>query len=238
MNRTGSTWNLDPPPGFQGLRDDLPLNFYFRHLPHWRQPGATYFVTFRLADSLPQAKLRELDLLRTELRLRIQNTGMRLDPRNPANSMVDSIHRQIVLRVERWLDEGYGDCWLGRPEANQFAADAVRFLDQQQYELGCFVIMPNHVHAVIRPYASDDQALAEILHSRKLWIANNVNRLVHRSGTFWQQESFDRIIRDEEHLYRCIQYIGRNPKRAGLTNQECSLWIQPSWTSLGWNFEQ
>ena len=56
-----ANWNLPAPPGFQGQRDDLPLKIYQQHLPHWRQDGATYFVTFRLHDSLPQAKLRELE---------------------------------------------------------------------------------------------------------------------------------------------------------------------------------
>jgi hypothetical protein len=53
-------WNLTAPPGFRGLRSDEGVTVYVRHLPHWRQRGATYFVTFRLADSLSQAKLREL----------------------------------------------------------------------------------------------------------------------------------------------------------------------------------
>src|SRR5262249_62338873 len=57
-------WNLPPPPGFQGLHPDNPVTVYQRHLPHWRQDGATYFVTFRLADSLPQSKLDELALLK------------------------------------------------------------------------------------------------------------------------------------------------------------------------------
>ena len=61
---TVTTWNRPAPAGFQGLRDDLPLQVYSRHLPHWRQHGATYFVTFRLADSLPQSKLRELELIK------------------------------------------------------------------------------------------------------------------------------------------------------------------------------
>jgi hypothetical protein len=63
---TTGTWNRPAPPGFQGLRDDLPLNFYWRHLPHWRQDGATYVVTFRLVDSLPQAKLRELEQVKSD----------------------------------------------------------------------------------------------------------------------------------------------------------------------------
>jgi hypothetical protein len=59
-------WNLPPPPGFQGLHPDKPLTGYYRFLPHWRQDGATYFVTFRQNDSLPKAKLDELKLLKEE----------------------------------------------------------------------------------------------------------------------------------------------------------------------------
>lgn len=57
-------WNLPPPPGFQGLHPDKALRVYERHLPHWRQEGATYFVTAHLGDSLPEAQLRELQALR------------------------------------------------------------------------------------------------------------------------------------------------------------------------------
>jgi len=49
-----------PPPGFRGLDPEKPLHFYRRHLPHWRQDGATYFVTFLLADALPEARVAEL----------------------------------------------------------------------------------------------------------------------------------------------------------------------------------
>ena len=51
-----ATWNLSAPPGFQGLRDDLDLSVYESHLPHWRQDGAMYFVTFRLQNSVAAAK--------------------------------------------------------------------------------------------------------------------------------------------------------------------------------------
>ena len=53
-------WNLPAPPGFHGLHPHKPLTMYHRNLPHWRQDGATYFVTYRLADSLPQCKVDEL----------------------------------------------------------------------------------------------------------------------------------------------------------------------------------
>ena len=61
-----ATFNLPPPTGFRGLNPDLPITVYHRHLPHWRQEGATYFATFRLADALPQEKLQFLKRLRDE----------------------------------------------------------------------------------------------------------------------------------------------------------------------------
>ena len=77
-------WNLPPPPGFQGLHPDKPVTVYVRHLPHWRQEGATYFVTFRLHDSLPQSKLQELDRVRHLWRV-IQYIGQ-----NPAKAGLGS----------------------------------------------------------------------------------------------------------------------------------------------------
>src|SRR5688572_17938087 len=98
------SWNLDPPPGFQGLREDLPLAVYERHLPHWRQPGATYFVNFRLADSLPQEKLRELAAFREE--------WARRQAARPAGDAREELAREIMQRIEGWLDQGMGSCHL------------------------------------------------------------------------------------------------------------------------------
>jgi hypothetical protein len=66
MGAPRTNWNLAPPPGFQGLREDLPVEVYEQLLPHWWQDRATYFVTFRLNDSLPQEKLEELRILKAE----------------------------------------------------------------------------------------------------------------------------------------------------------------------------
>lgn len=95
-------WNLSPPPGFQGLREDKPLEVYVRHLPHWRQEGATYFDTFRLGDSLPQVKLKELEMLRTEWRERHPPPWSKVD--------LESLAIETMQKVELWLDQGMGSC--------------------------------------------------------------------------------------------------------------------------------
>ena len=98
--------------------------------------------------------------------------------------------------------------------------------------------MPNHVHAIVRPMGSDDQELEDVLRLCKGRSARAINKHLGMSGPLWQRESYDRIIRDEEHLWRCLQYIGRNPKKAGLTNASCQLWINPEWEKIGWKFVQ
>jgi hypothetical protein len=97
--------------------------------------------------------------------------------------------------------------------------------------------MPNHVHVIVRPLLCDVEPLERILQSWKRHTALKINRLLAQSGTLWQDESFDRIIRDEEHLYRVLQYIGANPSKAGLTTAQCPTWIRPAWIELGWRFE-
>src|ERR1700732_2283329 len=100
-------WNLPPPPGFQGLHPDKPVTIYHRHLPHWRQDGATYFVTFRLADSLPQSKLQELTLLKQEWESK--------NPPPRSENKWEELSRMTMQRVESWLDQGMGSCLLKQP---------------------------------------------------------------------------------------------------------------------------
>lgn len=77
-------------------------------------------------------------------------------------------------------------------------------------------VMPNHVHALFR--ILDGHALAEILHAWKSFSANRANRLLRRTGGFWQREYYDHLVRSEDEFYRIVNYIAENPNRAGLRN--------------------
>jgi REP element-mobilizing transposase RayT len=222
-------WNLPPPPGFQGLHPDKPVTMYMRHLPHWRQEGATYFVTFRLNDSLPQAKLDELEQMRLEWE--------RQHPPPRTDAQLEQLSHETIRRVEQWLDQGIGSCRLKDRTIAKLVIDAMHHFDSQRYELGSYVVMPNHVHGIVRPLLSEDEPLERILQSWKRHSAREINRRFGLTGHLWQDESFDRIIRDEEHLWRVIQYIGANPGKAGLSRDQCAIWIRPEWVKLGWRFE-
>lgn len=228
---------LDPPPGFQGLSQQKEVQIYRRNLPHWRQDGATYFVTFRLHDAIPPDLRKELNRIKPEAR----------DPSSAAQPKeLDDVWKRYVRRLEHCLDDGYGSCLLREPKHSKIVGDALQFFDQSEgleetgvvprYELGSYVIMPNHVHAILRPLLPDAHSLEKILQSWKGFTTREINRSRDDGGSLWYQESFDRIVRDAEHLYRCVQYIGRNPRKAGLNEVICPRWIRPSWRKIGWDF--
>jgi REP element-mobilizing transposase RayT len=132
------------------------------------------------------------------------------------------------------MDAGHGACLFRHPKYAAELRRAILHFHEVRYEVGCFVIMANHCHLAIR-LLEDYQLEAEV-GAMKGVTANFVNRGEGRRGELWQQESFDRIIRDAEHLYRVVQYIGANPRRAGIACQDWNRWINPRWQVLGWNF--
>lgn len=198
-----------------------------RHLPHWRQDGATYFVTFRLADSLPQSKLRELK--------QIQVDWERRHPPPRSVEQEDQIAREIRERVERWLDQGMGSSRLKESGVADTIVESLLHFQDARYDLGSFVIMPNHVHLIVRPLDAARHDLEDILQGWKGFTARRIGVL--EDGRLWQEESYDHIIRDEAGLYRVVQYIGRNPRLARLNANEYRLWIRPEWEQIGWGFD-
>ncbi len=109
-----------------------------------------------------------------------------------------------------------GECLLKESRTRGIVDQALRHFDGQRYWLGHYVIMPNHVHAVVRPIQS--HLLKEILHSWKSYAAHRINKLLGRAGRFWQDESFDVVVRNEQHLEKASSYIRENPGKARLAN--------------------
>ncbi len=171
------------------------------NLPHWRQEGVTYFVTFRLADSLPQAKLDEW--------LRERDAWLATHPKPWDDAIHNDYHRQFTARLEKWLDAGHGSCVLARSELRYVAADALRHFDGIRYWLDAWVVMPNHVHVVVTPLADHD--LSKILHTWKSFTSHAIVKLLPEwQGPFWQKELFDHIVRSPDHLERFRIYIADN----------------------------
>jgi D-tyrosyl-tRNA(Tyr) deacylase len=172
-----------------------------RRLPHWEQPGRTYFITFRLADSLPQDKLQQCYVERTR--------WLKEHPQPLREKEAAEYQRLFPDRLEQSLDAGYGECWLKDSKVAAFVAEALRHFDGERYTLGEFVIMPNHVHVLVTPLG--EHKLTDILHSWKSYTAHEINRVLHRTGPVWQEEYFDHIVRNADSLERFAVYIAQNP---------------------------
>jgi REP element-mobilizing transposase RayT len=188
------------------------------YLPHVKREGARYFVTFRLADSLPKEVLLKFQASRAEHLQRFhaqQDAAKKSGRKNSQSESPDEIERDYFRRLETYLDKGAGECWLKRTEIADMVADALRFFDGQRYRLDAWVVMSNHVHAVLWPMP--DHSLSEIVQSWKRFTAREANKILQRTGqTFWQPEAFDHWIRDDGEHSRCCRYVVNNPVKARL----------------------
>jgi REP element-mobilizing transposase RayT len=181
--------------GSAGRRPSKPLREHRgwhvpRALPHFDSPEVLQAITFRLADALP---------------------------RGVAKSLKDETPAARRRRVSAALDAGYGECILGAPELAEIVETALLHGVGIEYELFAWVVMPNHVHALIAPSAGN--RLADIVQAWKSWTAKAINRQRGASGMVWQQEYFDRFIRDERHFAAALAYIEENPVKAGLASK-------------------
>jgi REP element-mobilizing transposase RayT len=206
------------------------------YLPHIVKPGATYFVTFRLADSLPQSVLADLEaelrkLCSADIPICQSHSSHTSSPSPSPLKPEPDLDRERRKQIESFLDRGTGACWLKDERIAAAACTALKFFDRERYELCEWDIMPNHVHVIVRPIHG--WTLSAILQSWKLKIATDANKTLGKTGQrFWQPESFDRIIRDADEMLRIRRYIRRNPVKARLCPKEedwkwSSAWREP-----------
>ncbi|MGE0132116.1 MAG: transposase [Blastocatellales bacterium] len=146
-------------------KNEQPVGWHSRgYLPHFDGGEIAQFVTFRLGDSAPTSVIerwkQELALEPEEIR--------------------DSLLRR---RIETYLDQGYGACYLKDPKVGEKVESSILHFDGERYRMSAWVVMPNHTHMLLTPCAGYD--LSGIMHSIKSYTANEVNRLLKRKGRFW-----------------------------------------------------
>ncbi|MGH9626857.1 MAG: REP-associated tyrosine transposase [Bryobacteraceae bacterium] len=158
-----------------------------RRLPHRYTIGQALFVTFRLHGSLPPGRVFR---------------GGRLTS------------GKAFVCMDRLLDEQRsGPAYLRLPEIAEVVVHSIRGGAERDYLLHSWVVMPNHVHLLITPWID-----APVLLRRMKGVsAREANQLLKRTGqAFWQDESYDRLVRSPEEFQRIQNYIIQNPVRAEL----------------------
>ncbi len=223
-----------------------------RNLPHIHSPGATLFVTFRLAGSIPQSVLREQKAEKIWLEKEIQRVE-KAASQTETQVAIDhkerllAFHRRWFKRFEDILHQAaIGPTWLKDDQIAKIVADSLQYREGKTYRLDAYCIMSNHVHVVFKPflderslhekrgvaplrYESDEPPLDVIMHSLKSYTAQEANKLLKRTGAFWETESYDHEVRNKAEYHRIIRYVLDNPVKAGLVKD---------WREWRWNWKR
>ena len=196
------------------------------NLPHWYQPGVTYFVTFRTDDSIPvqlasQWRRRRDTWLRKygiDSRRQCWKDDLGRLSRDDQRKFHETFSRDFL----DYLDRGYGECVLKDRELSSIVADSLLHFDGDRYLMGDFVVMPNHVHLLV--CLQGDTEIEAQCTSWKKFTAREINRHMGQKGRFWQEESFDHLVRSPEQFEAIQRYIAANPRSAGLREGEFHYW--------------
>jgi putative transposase len=207
---------------FQFFDPTQEVYIHYRRLPHWEQAGATYFITWRTIDSIPEPTLRRWRVERAAwLRQRcIDPQGERwreLLQQLPRESRRE-YHERFTSRWMECLDECHGACVLKQPERSSLVAKCLLHFDGQRYVVSDFVVMPNHVHVLVQ--CGSEGELKRCCKSWKHYSAAAINAALGTKGRFWQVESFDHLVRSAEQFEYLRDYIARNGPAAGLASSE------------------
>lgn len=211
--------------------------FYRRRLPHYQPPGATFFMTFRLAGSLPTDVIIRLRQEQENLEKMLEG----ISDTNERGNLLHQSQRKYFGRFDEYLDRAStGPTWLAEPKIADLVSEAVHYRDAKEYQLLSFSIMPNHVHLVfsLRPTKlngecevvgrrdSSPYVVTNIVGHLKWYTALKGNRLLNRTGAFWQHESYDHVVRNGGELESTVWYVLENLGKAGL----CMRWRDWKWT--------
>jgi len=201
--------------------------YYHRKLPHWIPPGAIFFITFRLANSLPQPILQALKEERERERQAILAQWDGAQQRAALYTLDKTFFGQYDAWLDRCLEAS--PRWLADEQVARLVADTLHASHGRQFDLVAYCIMPNHVHLLIdteryvrKPAHRGVTApypLTDLLKQIKGRTARYCNQLLKRSGSFWQHESYDHVVRDSQEYERIVRYTLNNPVRAGLVEE-------------------
>lgn len=217
--------------------------YYRRNLPHYQPPGFTFFVTFRLDGSLPIAVIQRL---KEEREKELEKIAEYSDEET-RREKYKTLQSQYFGKFDKLLDNAAnGPTWLKEEKVATIVKDAIHHYDKTTYDLICYTIMSNHVHIVFTPIVGRDLSrpnanennldmnvgvhvqfpiVTNILRLIKGRTARECNKVLNRSGAFWQHESYDHVVRNDKELSRIVNYVLNNPVKAGL----CEKWEDWKW---------
>lgn len=196
--------------------------FYKRHLPHYQPHNETLFITFRLAHSIPNTIIRKMQEQK-EVQLKYISSFCSCKKRKEE---YENWQSGYFLQFDEELHSNKKKIsYLSDPRIAGILKEAIHLRDKKEYDLIAYSIMPNHVHIMFLPKTSinnrkeDKFQATKILKSLKWYTAREGNRILGRKGAFWQDESYDHVVRNEKEFKRIVNYILNNPVKARLVER-------------------
>lgn len=195
----------------------MPERFYHRKLPHYQPAEAIFFVTFRLAGSIPVEIIRRLrenhDLVNKGILGRSDLTE------REQRELAYAEQKRLFAATDGFLDTNpNAPYWLKEKDVAEIVMESIQYRDGKQYDLHAFTVMPNHVHMMMT-LLPDAPVLYKVMQDLKKFTGLHSNRKLGRNGQFWEDESYDHVVRNNEEFYRILNYILRNPLKAGFVKE-------------------
>jgi len=199
-------------------------DFYRRNLPHWLPDGQMFFITFRLANSLPVEVVQELQ---NQREMEKQDVRAKFSGIQQQNELY-KLDKKHFGRFDEWLNRCVEESprWLADERVAEIVADEIQRPSGERYMLITYCIMSNHCHLVVdtgesafKPAHEGVTApypLTDTLKLLKGRTARYCNQVLGRNGKFWHPESYDHVVRDQKEYDRIVWYVINNPVKAGL----------------------
>ena len=177
--------------------------------PHRERENAIYHIGFRLYDSIPQTVIRELQMRRRLLEVRLIEEHGELSEYD-----LEQLDHFFSVEIEKQIDSGYGSCIFNDHSNCEIMRDVLTAANGSRYELYAWCIMPNHIHVLMSLLLGNK--LSDVVHAWKSSSSHLINKKRNAIGKLWQRDFFNRIIRDYNHYQKTKEYIWNNPDKAGV----------------------
>ena len=214
--------------------------YYKRNLPHYQPEGFIFFITIRLAGTIPKEVYNKI---KSDFNNKLKSISNELNNLKKKELYQELFYNRFI-KYEQILDSiKFGRKWLDNQLISSVVKDALHYREGKDYKLITYTIMPNHVHIIFKPInfvertglsgydgllaqthtrnerrISSFYKVTEIMKSLKWYTAKEANKILNRKGMFWQHESYDHVIRDEKELKKLVEYVLNNPVKIGLTD--------------------
>ncbi|MCS7054488.1 MAG: transposase [Ignavibacterium sp.] len=174
-------------------------HFARRNLPHLYFNTGIYFITARISGTLPFSVINSLKKISNKYR-----------------DIPFEEFRKHFVEYDDFLDKNFNSkIKLTDNFIPEILSECLLYPDGKEYKLLCYTIMPTHFHFAFE-LLPNNKGISKIMQSIKGISSRRINTKLNREGKFWQDESYDRLIRNDVELYYVIRYILENPVKARL----------------------